>query len=105
MRPRETGTSKYRSRVCVKCALSAGLGLTFWQFRRGNLSQGGGRNRTMGEQMTSMMVDGVKVIKPDETRGDEKNRQADALSMFRIWSLLTGADQMRDVTVANEVHC
>lgn len=105
MRPRETGTSKYRSRVCVKCALSAGLGLTFWQFRRGNLSQGEGRNTVMDEQMKAMMVDGVKVIKLDQTRGDEKNRQADALSMFRIWSLLTGEDQMRDVTVANKVHC
>ncbi len=51
-----------------------------------------------------MMVDGVKVIKLDETHEDEKNRQTDALSMFRIWSLLTGEDQMRDLTVANKVH-
>lgn len=51
--------------------------------------------------MKTMMVDGVKVIKLDETHEDEKNRQSDALSMFRIWSLLTGEDQMRDLTVAN----
>jgi hypothetical protein len=54
--------------------------------------------------MKAMMVDGVKVIKLDETHEDEKNRQTDALSMFRIWSLLTGEDQMRDLTVANKVH-
>lgn len=63
-----------------------------------------GPNRAMGEQMKAMMVDGVKVIKLDETHEDEKNRQSDALSMFRIWSLLTGEDQMRDLTVANKVH-
>ena len=63
-----------------------------------------GPNRAMGERMKAMMVDGVKVIKLDETHEDEKNRQSDALSMFRIWSLLTGEDQMRDLTVANKVH-
>jgi hypothetical protein len=51
--------------------------------------------------MKTMMVDGVKVIKLDETHPDERDRQTDALSMFRIWSLLTGEDQMRDLTVAN----
>lgn len=55
----------------------------------------------MGEQMKTMMVDGVKVIKLDETHPEERERQSDALSMFRIWSLLTGEDQMRDLTVAN----
>ena len=59
----------------------------------------------MGEQMKAMVVDGVKVIKLDETHEDEKNRQSDALSLFRIWSLLTGEDQMGDLTVANKVHC
>lgn len=63
-----------------------------------------GPNRAMGEHMKAMMVDGVKVIKLDETHEDEKNRQSDAMSMFRIWSLLTGEDQMRDLTVANKVH-
>lgn len=48
-----------------------------------------------------MMVDGVKVITLDETHPEERDRQSDALSMFRIWSLLTSEDQMRDVTVAN----
>ena len=56
----------------------------------------------MGEQMKAMMVDGVKVIKLGETHEDEKNRQTDALSMFRIWSLLTGEDQMRDLTAAKK---
>lgn len=51
--------------------------------------------------MKTMMVDGVKVIKLDETHEDEKNRQSDVLSLFRIWSLLTGEDQMRDLTVNN----
>ncbi len=51
--------------------------------------------------MKTMMVDGVKVIKLDETHPEERERQSDALSMFRIWSLLTGEDQMRDLTVAN----
>lgn len=48
-----------------------------------------------------MMVDGVKFIQLDETHEDEKNQQSDALSMFRIWSLLTGEDQLRDLTVGN----
>lgn len=51
--------------------------------------------------MKTMMVDGVKVIQLDETHEDEKNWQSDALSLFRIWSLLTGEDQMRDLTVSN----
>ncbi len=51
--------------------------------------------------MKTMMVDGVKVIQLDETHEDEKNRQSDALSLFRIWSLLTGEEQMRDMTVGN----
>ena len=60
-----------------------------------------GPNATLGEQMKTMMVDGVKFIQLDETHEDEKNRQSDALSMFRIWSLLTGEDQLRDLTVGS----
>ena len=65
------------------------------------MTKGGGRNATLGEQMKTMMVDGVKFIQLDETHEDEKNRQSDALSMFRIWSLLTGEDQLRDLTVGS----
>lgn len=50
---------------------------------------------------TTMMVDGVKVMKLAETHAEEQGSQGDAMSMFRIWTLLTGADTMRDLTVGN----
>jgi hypothetical protein len=51
--------------------------------------------------MKAMLADGGTVIKPDDMNVDDKNRQPDPLSLFRVWSLLTGEDQMRHPTTAN----
>jgi hypothetical protein len=43
----------------------------------------------------------VPVMKLKETHADERGRSSDTMAMFRIWSLLTGADMLRDQTVGN----
>jgi len=43
----------------------------------------------------------IRVIKLKETHPEEINRASDAMAMFRIWSLLGGAAQMRDRTLVN----
>tara|TARA_R110002072_G_scaffold241302_1_gene400174 strand:+ start:198 stop:362 length:165 start_codon:yes stop_codon:yes gene_type:complete len=43
----------------------------------------------------------VRVIKLKDTHPDEKGHASDMMATFRIWSLLGGAEQMRDRTVAN----
>lgn len=47
------------------------------------------------------MIDGIKVLKLSETHTEEIGQPSDALAMFHIWTLLTGADSVRDLTVAN----
>lgn len=51
--------------------------------------------------MTKSTANNVPVIKLQETHSDERERQSDAMSMFRIWTLLTGADALRDQTINN----
>ncbi|MBU2992438.1 hypothetical protein Q4555_08985 [Octadecabacter sp. 1_MG-2023] len=43
----------------------------------------------------------VPVLKLQETHDDAIDQMSDRMSMFRIWTLLTGADETRDLTVAN----
>jgi len=43
----------------------------------------------------------VPVLKLHETHDDAINEMSDQMSVFRIWTLLTGADETRDLTVAN----
>ncbi|WP_420857293.1 hypothetical protein [Marivivens marinus] len=50
---------------------------------------------------TTTMIDGVKVIKLSETHASEHGRPSDSLAMFHIWTLLTGAETLRDLTVSN----
>ncbi len=45
----------------------------------------------------------TRVIKLKETHPDELARGSDAMTVFRIWSLLGGATQMRDSTVVNRI--
>jgi len=43
----------------------------------------------------------VRVIKLKETHPDEMGRAGDMVTTFRIWSLLGGADSLRDRTLGN----
>jgi len=42
----------------------------------------------------------VPVLKLSETHTDAMNEPSDAMTMFRIWTLLTGGTATRDLTVA-----
>ena len=43
----------------------------------------------------------VPVMKLSETHVDAINQESDGMAVFRIWTLLTGGETMRDLTVAN----
>jgi len=43
----------------------------------------------------------VPVMKLRETHADAINQESDGMAVFRIWTLLTGGETMRDLTVAN----
>ena len=43
----------------------------------------------------------VRVIKLKETHPDEMGRAGDMMTTFRIWTLLGGADTLRDRTICN----
>ena len=43
----------------------------------------------------------VPVLKLRETHEDAIEEMSDQMSMFRIWMLLTGGEQTRDLTVMN----
>lgn len=43
----------------------------------------------------------LTVLKLKETHPEEIGAQGDAGAMFRIWTLLTGGEQMRDLTANN----
>ena len=43
----------------------------------------------------------VRVIKLKDAHPDEKGRASDMMTTFRIWSLLGGADSLRDRTLGN----
>ena len=43
----------------------------------------------------------IRVLKLKETHTEEIGGRSDAQTMFRIWSLLGGAQQMRDRTIYN----
>lgn len=43
----------------------------------------------------------VPVLKLSETHADAINEESDGMAVFRIWTLLTGSETMRDLTVAN----
>ena len=51
--------------------------------------------------MSSKMVDGIKIIKLEETHSEERGRQNDAMTMFRLWSLITGDTSTRDQTIGH----
>lgn len=50
---------------------------------------------------TNATESGVRILKLTETHADEQRRQSDAMATFRIWTLLTGGEQMRDMTIGN----
>jgi len=43
----------------------------------------------------------VPVMKLRETHEDAIHQDSDAMTMFRIWSLLNGGETTKDLTVAN----
>lgn len=43
----------------------------------------------------------IRVLKLQETHADAQAEQSDAMSMFRIWTLLTNGAGTRDLTVMN----
>jgi hypothetical protein len=43
----------------------------------------------------------VLVMKLHETHDDAHSESKDCMAMFRIWTLLTGGAETRDLTVAN----
>jgi len=43
----------------------------------------------------------VPVLKLQETHEDAIDETSDAMSVFRIWTLLTGGEDTRDLTVMN----
>ena len=43
----------------------------------------------------------VPVLKLSETHADAINQESDGMVVFRIWTLLTGGEVRRDLTVAN----
>ena len=45
-------------------------------------------------------TENVPVLKLTETHSDTANEASNDMTMFRIWSLLTGGAPMRDLTVA-----
>ena len=45
--------------------------------------------------------DKLTVLKLKETHADEIGTHSDAGAMFRIWTLLTDGEQLRDLTVTN----
>lgn len=50
---------------------------------------------------TTEMIDGIKVTKLAETHAEMRDLPSDAMTMFHIWNLLTGANSMRDATPCN----
>ncbi len=45
----------------------------------------------------------VRVIKLKETHPEEMGRAGHGMATFRIWSLLGGAEEMRDRSVGNRI--
>jgi len=43
----------------------------------------------------------VPVMKLRETHADAIDRESDCMAVFRIWTLLTDGEAMRDLTVMN----
>ena len=42
----------------------------------------------------------IRVLKLRETHEDARLEDSDGMAVFRIWTLLTGGETMRDMTVA-----
>ncbi len=49
--------------------------------------------------MTSRIENGVKIITLQETHKEERHRDSEAMTMFRLWSLITDDTSTRDLTV------
>lgn len=48
--------------------------------------------------METHMKNGIKVMVLNETHKDERGRDSDAMTMFRLWTLLSGETALRDHT-------
>ena len=63
-------------------------------------SDRGGVNQQVNVMIKQASPD-IRVLKLKETHPEEIGGRSDAQTMFRIWSLLGGAQQMRDRTIYN----
>ncbi len=51
--------------------------------------------------MKMKMENGVRTLVLAETHAGERMRDSEAATMFRLWSLLTGDEGVRDLTVGH----
>jgi hypothetical protein len=73
--------------------------LRLWSVRRGHFVFVGAKHAKENDMQNQN--DKLTVLKLKETHADEIGTHSDAGAMFRIWTLLTDGEQLRDLTVAN----
>ena len=86
----------------LKCLQSCVAPLRFGKGLAQQVSSVGAINRDCqkGPKMTNTN-NAVPVMKLQETHADAIHEDSDGMAMFRIWTLLTGGETTRDLTVAN----
>ena len=73
----------------------------FERYVRSILKRGGNQSDCRKGLRMVKENNAVPVMKLSETHSDAINQESDGMAVFRIWTLLTGGETMRDLTVAH----